>query len=71
MKQLFKNMKCEMSLVTLSKNLNLNFQYSEKKQLCMGDQNLVFTDWCLLIEKKFSLEKSEKDKLKFKLDFIC
>ena len=37
----------------------------------MGGQNLVFTDWCLLTERKFSLEKSKKDKLKFKLDFIC
>ena len=60
-----------MSLVTLLKNLNLNFQYHEKNQLCMGDQNLVFTDWYLLTERKFSLEKSKKEKWPLKLDFIC
>ena len=51
-----------MSLVTLSKNLNFNFQYHKKNQLCMGDRNLVFTDWYLLTERKFSSEKSKKEK---------
>ena len=56
-----------MSLVTLSKNLNFNFQYHEKKTNFVWEIEI----WYLLTERKFSLEKSKKEKLQFKLDFIC